>query len=194
MTGISIKAELRDPQARNSLRDLLDRMDNRRPFYSAVGNLLVGSTGENFRTETGPDGRPWTPHRPSTIKARTRKGQLPLTILRSNSKGMSGSSLAGSINYVASDDEVRVGSPKQTAAIHQLGGTIKRKARKGKIYRMKAEDGQVGRRFVKKDKANHITDVDIPAYTIKIPARPFLGISAEDQISILELAEDWLGG
>ncbi|SLN38149.1 Phage virion morphogenesis family protein [Aquimixticola soesokkakensis] len=192
MTGISIKTQLRDAQAREGLRDLLARMDQARPFYSAVGDLLVGSAGENFRTETDPEGRPWTPHRPSTIKARTRKGQVPLTILRSNSKGMSGSSLAGSVNYVAGEDEVRVGSAKKTAAIHQLGGTIKRPARAGKIYRMKGEDGQVGRRFVKKSKANHVTDVAIPAYTITIPARPFIGVSASDQVDILEMAEDWL--
>lgn len=191
MTGISIKSDLRDEAARRELLDLLDRMDNMRPFYDAVGNLLVGSTGDRFQAQQDPEGHAWTPLRPATIKARTRKGQLPLTILRSNSRGKSGSPLAGSINYQATDEEARIGSPKEYAAIHQLGGTIKRQARKGKIYRRKDEAGNVGNRFVKKSKANHVTDVDIPAYTITIPARPYLGVSREDQEDIVEVARDY---
>nr|WP_321511121.1 phage virion morphogenesis protein [uncultured Celeribacter sp.] len=191
MTGISIKAELRDEAARHDLQDLLGRMEMMRPFYDAVGNTLVASTGDRFKAEVDPEGRPWQSLKPSTIKARTRKGQLPLTILRSNSRGKSGSSLAGSINYRASDDEVRVGSPVTYAAIHQLGGTIKRKARKGKIYRQKDDAGNVGNRFVPKNKANHVTEVDIPAYSINIPARPFLGVSRDDQEDILGMARDY---
>jgi len=184
MTGISISVELQDATARQSLRDLLTRIENPRGFYKGVGELLLASTRDRFETETAPNGAPWTPLKPATIRARTRKGQLPLTILRSNSKGMSGSSLAGSINYIASDDEVRVGSPKVYAAIHQLGGTIDKQA--GSRY-------MVGRRFAKRDKEGG-KDVAIKAHAITIPARPYIGISAADQEAILEQAEDFLRG
>lgn len=192
MTGISIKVELRDEDARRQLQDLIDRMEHRRPFFMAIGERMLASTGDRFRTRAAPDGTPWVPHAVSTIRNRTRKGQLPLTILRSNTRGQIGSSLAGSVNYAATEDEVRIGSAKETAAIHQLGGTIQKPARAAKIYRMKDADGSIGRRFVQKSKANHVTDVTIPAHSIRIPARPFLGPTAADEEGILEDAEDWL--
>lgn len=192
MSGISLQFELRDEAARRYLQGMIDRMDNRRRLLKSIGDRLLNSTSLNFREERGPDGRPWTPLAARTVKARIRKDQTPLTILRSNSKGRIGSSLAGSINRVYDNDEVRVGSAKETAAIHQLGGTISKPARTAKIYRMKDEDGRVGRRFVKKEKANHVTEVTIPAHSITIPARPFLGVSEADQQGIIEDAEDWL--
>lgn len=192
MAGISIKAELRDEDARGKLQALLDQMDNRQPLFAAIGERLVKSSSDNFQRQGGPDGKPWTPLKPSTIRKRTAAGQTPITILRSNSKGRSGSPLAGSVNYVATDSEVRVGSAKETAAIHQLGGTIQKAERAAKIYRMRGADGTIGRRFVKRKEANVVTDVTIPAHTITIPARPFIGVSAQDQVGILEDAEDWL--
>ncbi|MDR5655507.1 phage virion morphogenesis protein, partial [Ruixingdingia sedimenti] len=192
MTGISIEVELRNEELREALRGMLVRMDRRQPFMTAVGERLMTSTKDRFRSETDPDGRAWQPLRPRTIKARTANGQIPITILRSNSKGKIGSSLAGSINYVATEDEVRIGSPVAYAAIHQLGGQIQRKSRGAKIYRMKDDAGQIGRRFAKKAEANHVTDVTIAAHSITIPARPFLGLTAADEAAILEDAEDWL--
>ncbi|MDP5308730.1 phage virion morphogenesis protein [Paracoccus spongiarum] len=190
MTGISLQFELRDEEARRRLQEMLDRMDNRRPFLEAVGDRLVRAASDSFRNERAPDGTPWTPLAARTIQNRIRKGQVPLTILRSNTR--IGSSLAGSINRVATNDEVRVGSPVAYAAIHQLGGTIRKPARQAKIYRLKDANGTVGLRFVKRETANHVTDVTIPAHSITIPARPFLGVSATDRAAIIEDAEDWL--
>lgn len=192
MSGISIEFELRDEEASARLQELLARMDDRRPFFEAVGDRLLKTTSDSFRNEQAPDGTPWTPLAASTVRARIRKGQLPLTILRSNSKGRTGSPLAGSISRVYDNDELRVGSAKETAAIHQLGGTIQKPARQAKLYRRKDADGKVGRRFAKKSEANHVTDVTIPAHTITIPARPFIGVSDADREGIIEDAEDWL--
>ena len=183
MSGISIKIGLTDEEARTSLQQLLDRMGDRTGFYKSVGERLVGSTAENFRRQSDPNGTPWLSLRPATIKARERKGQLPLTILRSNSKGQIGSSLAGSINYNANNDGVLIGSPKETAAIHQLGGTIQKPASKRWM---------AGRRFAKRAEHPEGAEVDIRAHSIRIPARPYLGISKADEAIILEDAEDWL--
>ena len=183
MSGISIKIGLTDEEARASLQQLLERMDDRRGFYKGVGERLVGSTAENFRRQSAPDGTPWLSLRPATIKARERKGQLPLTILRSNSKGQIGSSLAGSINYEATTEGVRIGSSKETAAIHQLGGTIQKPASKRWM---------AGRRFAKRAEHSEGAEVDIKAHSIRIPARPYLGVSKADEAAILEDAEDWL--
>lgn len=192
MAGITISAELVDEEMQQELRSLLARMDRLRPFYEAVGNRLVGSSSLNFRNQSGPDGTAWAPHAASTIRARMRKGQLPLTILKSNTRGTIGTTLAGSVRHQASEAELLVGSNKETAAIHQLGGVIQRPSRPAKIYRAVGVDGTVGRRFVRKDKADRITDVTIPAYQITIPARPFIGISKDDAAGIFEDAERWL--
>ncbi len=157
-------------------------MDNRQPFYAAVGERLLASTSTRFKTQTDPQGIPWAQLAPRTIKQRQARGQLPLTILRSNSKGMAGSSLAGSINYTASAEDVRIGSPKVYAAIHQLGGTIQKP---------ESTRYMVGRRFAKRDKEGG-KDVKIRAHTITIPARPYIGISPADEEGILEDAQDWL--
>lgn len=186
MTGISIMVEFDAVETQARLRALLARMERRQPFFAAVGEQLVSSAGRNFKQQSAPDGTAWAPLKPSTIKARSRRSRSKLAILRD--RGL----LAGSINYQATDDEVRIGSPVEYAAIHQLGGTIERPARQGQIFRRKAKDGTVGRRFVKKKKANVVTEVEIPAYAITIPARPFLGISAADQVDIFEAAERWL--
>lgn len=183
MSGISIKIGLADDEASASLQQLLDRMDDRLGFFKGVGERLVASSAENFRRQSGPDGTPWLSLRPATIAARERKGQVPLTILRSNSKGQIGSSLAGSINYAATADSVRIGSPKITAAIHQLGGTIQKPPSKRWM---------AGRRFAKRAEHPEGAEVDIRAHSIRIPARPYLGISKADEAAILEDAEDWL--
>lgn len=190
MTGISMEFEFDDREAQAMLRGLISRMDNRRPFFERVGDRLVNSTSLNFHNERAPDGTPWTPLKAATIRARTRKGQLPLTILRTNTR--IGSSLAGSVNRQASKDEVKIGTPAAYGAIHQLGGTISKPSRQANIYRMKDKNGTVGRRFVSKDEANHVTDVTIPAHSISIPARPFLGVSPADREAIIKDAEDWL--
>lgn len=163
----------------------LNQMDNRAPLFARIGDRLVKSASDNFRSQTGPDGIAWQPLRPAMIRARTQKGLVPIQILRARGN------LAGSINRLATDDEVRVGTPVEYAAIHQLDGAIQRAARSAKIYRMQGADGTIGR-FVQKKRTNLETDVNIPAYTINMPARPFLGVSAADQLGIFEDAGDWL--
>lgn len=186
MTGISIQVELRDPELRDQLADMIARMSNRRAFHERIGDRMLLSVSNNFRNQSGPDGTAWTPLRPKTIKARERKKLTPIRILRARGY------LAGSINSSATEDEVRIGSASKEAAIHQLGGTIQRPARSGKIYRTKDRTGQIGRRFARKEKANHITGVKIPSYSITMPARPFLGFSRADEAMLLDEALDWL--
>jgi len=64
------------------------------------------------------------------------------------------------------------------AAIHEFGGTINMPARSQQIFRKINKDGDfsksTGSRFVKKDKSNFASWVTIPAYTITIPARPYI--------------------
>lgn len=187
MTGISVKVDLQQAEGRSGLRALMDRMDDRQGFFRNVGERLLGSTKDNFRQERAPDGSPWQKLRRRTIKAREAKKQTPIKILRARGY------LAGSTNYEATQDELRICSPVEYAAIHQLGGEIEKAARAAKIYRGLEKGGATGRRFVKKKLKRKVeTDVNIGAHKITIPARPYLGVSKADETGIMEDAADWL--
>lgn len=183
MTGIIIAVDLRDTEAQDRLRVLLARLDNRKPFFDRIGDKLLLSVSNNFRDQTGPDGRPWTPHAPATVRTRIRAKQLPLTILATNHKGVTGSNLRASIRRQATNDELLVGSPKPYAAIHQFGGTIQKPA---------GTRWMAGRRFARRTDAPDGKDVAIKAHGITIPARPFLGLSRADEAMLLDEATDWL--
>lgn len=47
---------------------------------------------------------------------------------------------------------------------------------------------------MKKKKAQRSMAVHIPAHEVVMPARPFLGISAEDEREIHAITRDWLLG
>lgn len=193
MSGAKYEITTDDLAAMTALNGIVRQIEDTAGFYKAVAQLLGDATRERFRRETGPDGQPWQKLKRATIRRREAAGQTPITILRSNSKGKSGSSLAGSMNATSDAESASIGTPVKHAAIHQFGGIIQIPARKGKIYRHKdPTTGIVGRTFVSKKEANEITEVDIPAYSITMPARPFLGVSAEDQSDILDAAEAWL--
>jgi len=192
MAGVSVDISFDKAESQNRLADLIDRLSDRQGFYEDVGIMLMDSIAQRFVDQKDRQGRPWRPLKPGALKARERERQTPLTILRLNTKGCAGTPLAGSINMAASAEDLRIGSPVVCAAIHQLGGTIEEDARQAKIYRMKDQDRHVGRRFIPKSEANHVTDVRIPAHKITIPARPFIGISVLDQVRITEQAELWL--
>lgn len=193
MSGAKYEITTDDLAAMTALNGIVRQIEDTAGFYKAVAQLLGDATRDRFRRETGPDGQPWQQLKRATIRRREAMGQTPITILRSNSKGKSGSPLAGSINAMSDADSASIGTPVKHAAIHQFGGTIQIPARKGKIYRHKdPTTGMVGRTFVSKKDANDVTEVDIPAYSITMPARPFLGVSTEDEADILDVANTWL--
>lgn len=172
MTGATFTVEFDALAARERIGVLMDRMENPQPFLQAVGLGLVESTKRRFDQGVAPDGSAWAPHAPSTIRQRIKSGKVPLKILVSD--GL----LRGSIITQVEGQSVRVGSnavgdQSAYAAIHQFGGSINRPARTGRAF---------GRQ-----------NVAIPAHTITMPARPYLGVSADDEADILELADLWLG-
>ncbi|WP_164880014.1 phage virion morphogenesis protein [Paenirhodobacter ferrireducens] len=191
--------EVNDREASEALAALLRRMEERRGFYQNVAELLASSSRENFRKQTAPSGTPWAKLKAATIRERTRKGQLPLTILNTNGV-KDGIHLQAAISQDADNDAARVGVLDQDpvrhyAAIHQFGGTIPIPARKGRIYRhYDPTTGVTGRKFVSpKSDGARATEVDIAGYMVTMPARPYLGVSAEDEMEIMLLAEDWIG-
>lgn len=187
MAPIVYTLELKSKEAREAVDRLVASMSNRQGFYKNVGEHLLNSTADNFSREASPQGIPWKRLMPKTIARREKLGQVPITILRARGR------LAGSFNLVATNEEVRIGTPVPYAAIHQLGGEIKKKERLHTIYqRYDAKTDTLDQKFRKKSKSNFARDVTVKAHVINIPARPFLGASEEDEKIIVGIAEDWL--
>jgi len=188
MTGITYTVTLQEEEARRRLDALLDRMDRPRGFYKNVGEYLLNSAIDNFEDERDPDGIPWDRLRPKTIQRREDKGLTPIRILRARGR------LAGSLNYVATDEEARIGSNLPYAAIHQLGGEIRIPERTSMIHQhYDARTDTFDPKFRRKSHANFSREVKIKEHTIKMRKRSYLGVSSEGETAIIEIAREWLG-
>jgi phage virion morphogenesis protein len=76
------------------------------------------------------------------------------------------------IVYQLGQDEVEVGSNAIYAAIHQFGGTIRPKSASALVFSMGGQTFRVK--------------------SVRIPPRPFLGVSEADQAELLAIFEDYI--
>ncbi|MCL6612626.1 MAG: phage virion morphogenesis protein [Peptococcaceae bacterium] len=113
------------------LKDSLHRLAGMsfRAIHKDIGEHLVTSTKDRFKTETAPDGTRWT----QSIRARNEGGQ---TLTDS-------AILKNSVAYTARPDRVEVGTNDKRAGTHQFGCTIRPKRAKHLQFR-------VGKRWVRK--------------------------------------------
>lgn len=80
--------------------------------------------------------------------------------------------LSRSIDYAASEDSVEIGTGIVYGRIHQDGGTIRPKTARALAF-------MAGNRLVM-------------VRSVTLPARPYLGVSGDNEREIVETAEDWL--
>jgi len=146
--------------------------DPRRPLRE-MGEFLAETTKRRFETSTGPLGERWAPNQPSTMTryldrykgTRAKRGGLTKrgAARAAGKKPLIGEtrSLSTTIAYqLVGADTLLVGSPMQYAAVQQFG----------------AKRGAFGR-----------TRRGAPIPWGDIPARPYLGISPEDEGAILAI-------
>jgi phage virion morphogenesis protein len=173
MTGVTLNVQLDDTAARDALAGLGAALTDLTPLMDRIGSMLQLSTDQRFETETGPDGQRWKPSRRAQ-----REGGKTLTL---------SARLRQSITHRASAEAVEIGTNVVYAAIHQFGGTIDMPARTQTIYRHYDErNDELSTRFVKRRKSNFAQDVEVKAHKVKMPARPYLGISAADEKAVVE--------
>jgi phage virion morphogenesis protein len=167
-------------------------------LMSRLGEYLLESTQARYKTQVDPQGKPWAPLKPSYAKSKKYNADKILTL-----RGY----LRSSYRYqVKDDDTVEWGTNHETAAIHQFGGTIERapySARvrlrtdgKGQLLtREGARGGRLARFAKERGKSAHTryreSWHEVKAYSIAIPARPALGVSAEDQQRLLAIISDY---
>lgn len=178
MAGVSITLTGADA-ASAALRRAAAQARNARGLYDNIGASLVVSTQRRFETGTAPDGSPWPP----SLRALAEGGKTLVLSAR----------LKNSVTHEADDRGVSVGTNVVYAAIHQLGGAIEQAARQQVIHFKRKRGGRV--QFARANKkATFAQKVAIGARTITMPARPFLGIDADDEREIEAIAREWLLG
>ena len=140
----------------------LAEMD-RKSLNAALGQGVRASTLERFRTGKGPDGRRW----PTSKRALAEGGR---TLVDSGQA-------RNSIQVRSDATGFAVGTNVKHASTHQYGVRNRIiKAKNKKYLRFKVDGRWITRKKVK----------------VTIPARPFLGLSAEDQTESQETVEDFI--
>lgn len=177
-------------------QDILSRIERAasRPTGAmhAIGAHFVMSAQRNIETETAPDGSKWPPLSPRTANQRVgrrgaRRGYDHM--LRVTNR------LYASISYVATDRSMEWGSNVEYARVHQLGGVIQMPARQGKVTlkSIRRKGGGIRSRFARAGtKGSETRDVEIRAHQVRIPARPYLGISPFDRDEVPEVVAVYL--
>lgn len=130
----------------------------------AIAEGLRTSTVERFASEEAPEGSKWKP----SVRVQENGGK---TLTKSTG-------LKASIKSQADSTGLAVGTNLEYAATHQYGTQRTIRARRSNYLRFK-----IGDRWV-----------STPSVRISIPARPFLGISKDDDSEIKEIVEDIVRG
>ena len=178
MSGFAMTVTLDDAPARDAIaRLMIFGDDEAHAMWDAIGAAMVASTRMRFfATQSSPDGVPWEPSQ------RFLKHGAPPTLTE---RGY----LRDSNTYnVLGTEGVEWGSPMAYAAIHQAGGTIHHPEHERSIFRKVSKKGELSTRFVRKKDSNFEQSAHVAAYDIHMPARPYLGISAEDEVTIADIA------
>ncbi len=152
-----------------ALQQLAGRIDNLAPALSEIGERLMESTQARFNTSTGPDGQRWAPNTQATILGYLgrKSGSYTKKTGKLSAKG------AG----YAMNKKPLVASGLLQDSIHwQLipGGVAIGTDRFADAWDAGAAVHQFG------------------SLNGKIPARPFLGVSDEDERTILEIVGNYL--
>lgn len=158
MTGVRVTVD--DRELQDALRALARLGRDPSGPMKAVGVRMVATTRNRLRQGITPQGSAFAPLNPDYARTAGRGG-----ILRR--LGMGGGLMGSIVSEAEGGTRVRIGTNKVYSAIHQFGGTIRPRGAGAMRFRL-------GERWVF-------------AKSVTIPARPYLGISAEDREEILDV-------
>jgi len=115
MAGAYVEVKIDDSRFKRSISELLARLVDTTPLMAEIGEIVVESVQRNFEEKQAPDGTPWKPLAPATVRARAKKGRSAEDILIFNRI------LMGSVHPEAHRDHVDIGTNIVYAAVHQFG-------------------------------------------------------------------------
>lgn len=179
MAGTRIRIAVDDASIRAALKGLVAKVADLRPAMEEIGSSLTTSTSLRFERQQDPQGRPWKPLAKSTLR---RKKDGAALILHESGR------LKQSVTHRATTTEVEIGTNLVYAAAHQLGAAIERHAYAAQVRlrKVKGEGGRTLWRFAsRRHRKVEVRRAVIGDHVIKLPARPFLGVSAGDQQAVL---------
>jgi len=111
-----MKIEIDISQAVKGLNIIQSRINDLTPVMRPIAGLLADITEDAFDGQYDPStGAGWVGLLPATIKARKRKGQVPIKILQARGE------LAVSVVTEYGKDFAQIGTNKEYAAAHQFG-------------------------------------------------------------------------
>ena len=162
-----------DAELQAALARLIQRSGSPSPVLKAIGESMAESTRRRFETSTAPDGSRWAPNSRVTIERYLdRPGAYSKKTGRISAKGAT----------LAMNKKPLVGRTRLLGnqIVYQASGNAVQIG-SNRIYAAVQQFGAAARQFGK-------------APWGAIPARPFLGVSAEDKADILETVADFLAG
>lgn len=151
------------------------------PLMRKIAGTMAAMTALNFQDEGNP---PWEP----SLAAKERSG---MTLSASGH-------LRQSITEKYDMSHAMVGTNVEYAYPHQVGASIKHKARDTILYRRVDKHGNLTAGFVKKRHSNYVQKARVGAWTQVFVARPFLPVDANGkpqkglEEKVLALATDFL--
>lgn len=183
-----------------SLGAMESRARDPRRALEHIANLMVASADRNFEVE----GRPrWQEVRPATRRRKVKAGKSRILLMSGN--------LARSIVAQIDSTSVTIGTNVPYARIHQLGGVIRRSAgviraklrtdaRGNLLHQDQLQIGPSRMRNASKmlvfGKASHKRALEAvflhDAYTITMPARPFLVFQPGEPEAYMRILADWI--
>lgn len=183
-----INISISDGPLRAALGRLIAALKDTTPVMGALSEIMIDASARAFASTSDPaTGAQWKPLSSSRQRQRAKKGRSVANILQDS--GL----LVGSITEASGELAVReigpdhalVGTNVPYAAAHQFGATIQRQAAPVTV-RLHEVNGRT--QFAE---AGHervrVVDTIRNAYTITIPARPFIGVSSTDIQDMLDV-------
>jgi len=112
MAGSFVSVDIRgQKQVAQALNRLLKQGGDLEPAFRDIGEYLLESTQQRFIDQQAPDGEPWEPLSPQTLKNKKRQDRV-LTET---------GTLADTLNYQLGNNQLMLGSNLEYAATHQFG-------------------------------------------------------------------------
>lgn len=180
MAGAEFKIQVDDAEIRDTLARL--GQPGTDDLMPRVGEYLMGSTKDRFKTQTDPSGTPWPALSKRYVKRKKYNADKVLTL-----RGY----LRSGIRYQPDGpDAVRVGTNSPYGAIHQFGGTITMKARQALVHLRSVASRVLFAKKSHKDAKER--QVSIPEHKVNMPARAYLGVSTQDKARVIDIVREWV--
>ncbi|HFD8273598.1 TPA: phage virion morphogenesis protein [Klebsiella variicola] len=183
MSGVTLTFDAQDALSR--LWDARTEMMRPAPLLRSMGERLLEFHQKRFQEQKSPDGIEWAALKPRYQRRKRKNADKVLT---------RDGYLRNTLRWQVNADELLFGTNRVYGAIHQFGGTIEIAARSQQAYYRQKKNGKVASQFVRKSKSNYSQWHTIPAYKIKIEARPWLGVSNSEGETLIDMAKNYLQG